>query len=854
MTDSYHSVRDYGDNPWQLELTSIDATHCELNETIFALANGFVGLRGNFPEGLPVGSHGTFLNGFHETWRIEHAENAYGFAEIGQTIVNVPDTKTIRLYVDDERLNLDTAELYDVKQTLDLKAGTLARSFTWHTPSGKRVTVNSKRMVSFTHRHITTTEYSVTVDQDANMTISSLIANRQDMNRITPGNEMEQSPVGDVKISDPRKSDSFTERILNHESGFDDGPRSVRAYRTTNSRMGVVVGVDHELFTPDEVEWSSEVQATEDRVRHLFQGTLAAGTEITLVKTSAYDFSQAASGRELVDRCVQQLNEQQRHPKEQRWIEQREFLDRFWERSAVEIHGVDSRMQQAVNWNLFQLAQASARADGRGIPAKGLTGSGYSGHYFWDSEIYVSPFLTYTSPQWARNALRFRERLLPAARARAAELNESGAIFAWRTINGAEASAYYAAGTAQFHINADITYALARYVRATGDTEFIGGKAGDIAIETARMWMSLGFWRVEPDGTRAFHIHGVTGPDEYTTVVNDNLYTNVMARFNLRSALDLLEFLDERSPDEHTAMLERLDVTEQEIDQWRDAEQGMAIHYNETHKIHPQDAHFLELEVWDLAATPPSQKPLLLHFHPLVIYRFQVLKQADVVLAMLLASGDFTADEKRANFEYYDRLTTGDSSLSAVVQSVIAAEVGYHELALDYFHHALLVDLDDLHNNASDGVHIASAGGVWIALVQGFAGLRDTNGELAFDPRLPKSWEALTFCLQWRSNEMKIELTADEIRFTHLSGAGSVPIGIRGVQHVLEPEGTLIVVLENQGPDLGEFPGLSASMLPRQNGNSELEYITTDIPTIEVIEEYESAVHWLKEQEGGDSR
>jgi alpha,alpha-trehalose phosphorylase len=626
--------------------------------------------------------------------------------------------------------------------------------------------------------------------------------------------------------------------VLQHERSVDEGTRSVRAYRTSSSRMGVVVGVDHQLDTPDHVAWDHEVQESNDRVRHLFQGRLTAHTSVRLVKTSAYDFSGSSGADELVDRCVQQLNQQQRRSETERWVEQRAFLDDFWRRSYLEVGGVPPQTQQAINWNLFQLAQSSARADGRGIPAKGLTGSGYSGHYFWDSEVYVSPFLVFTSPQWARNALRFRASLLPSARRRAAQMNEEGALFAWRTINGEEASAYYAAGTAQYHINADITYALTRYVRATGDAEFIAGSAGDVAIETARMWMSLGFWRTEADGSEAFHIHGVTGPDEYTTVVNDNLYTNVMARYNLRSAIDLLDFLKHNDPDHGLQkMVERLHITDEEIEQWRRAEHGMSVPYDEDEHIHPQDAHFLEREVWDLEATPPEQKPLLLHFHPLVIYRFQVLKQADVVLAMLLASQDFTEEEKQRNFEYYDQLTTGDSSLSAVVQSIIAAEVGYRTAAFEYFEQALRVDLDDLHSNTGDGVHIASAGGVWLCLVQGFAGMRDVGGNLRFDPRLPEEWTSLSFTMKWRGSRICVELTQSELAFTHVKGAAEVPIQVRGVEHVLHPAGELRVELKDQGPNLGELKrAIGATQDHGYADDGEYEYITTEIPTIEFWE------------------
>ena len=309
-------------------------------------------------------------------------------------------------------------------------------------------------------------------------------------------------------------------------------------------------------------------------------------------------------------------------------------------------------------------------------------------------------------------------------------------MFPWRTINGEEASAAYAVGTAQYHINADISYSLSQYVQATGDEEFMAREGIDILVQTARMWADLGFWR--SNGREdSFRIHGVTGPDEYTTVVNDNLFTNVMARFNLRRAAQAVQDLEATWPYQHARMVARLGLGADEVAEWVRAAEAMYIPYDANLGIHPQDSAFHEREVWDLPKTPADKKPLMLHFHPLVIYRFQVLKLAGVMLALVLQGDQFTAAEKRADFEYYEPIVSGDSSVSGMVQSIIAAEVGYHDLALRYFHHGLFGDLADLRHNTSEGVHVASAGAVWNALVYGFAGMRDHGGAITFDPRLP---------------------------------------------------------------------------------------------------------------------
>jgi alpha,alpha-trehalose phosphorylase len=493
------------------------------------------------------------------------------------------------------------------------------------------------------------------------------------------------------------------------------------------------------------------------------------------------------------------------------------------------VHGQPA-LQQAIRWNLFEVAQAAARAEQSGVPAKGVTGTGYSGHYFWDTDIFVVPFLTYTSPQMARSELRFRYNMLGAARRRAEELAQSGALFPWRTVNGEEASAYYAAGTAQYHIDADIAYALCKYVAASGDQDFMNREGVDILVETARLWADLGFWRENGTGRRSFHIHGVTGPDEYTTVVNDNLFTNVMARYNLAKAAELLRQLKRELPRAYQRVALRLELADEEIDEWALCADAMSIPYDKVTGINPQDAHFLDREVWDLKNTPPEKRPLLLHYHPLVIYRFQVLKQADVVLALFLQGDHFSYEQKRDNFEYYDPITTGDSTLSGIVQSIIAAEVGYHDLALRYFYNALFVDLADLHGNTSDGVHVASTGGVWNILAYGFGGMRDyNNGEITFDPRLPASWPGLTFQVTLRGTRVKVDLTSKEITFTVVEG-DLAELSVRGEHFTVTAGRPLCVPLAHQGPCI-EGPLPSKTVDRRPDGTR----ITASVPQAVIL-------------------
>ncbi|MGL4339052.1 MAG: glycoside hydrolase family 65 protein [Rhodoglobus sp.] len=789
---------------WALVETIPSSDDMGHTETLFAVGNGYVGMRGNMDEGRDGHVHGTFINGLHETWSIRHAEEAFGFARVGQTIVNVPDAKIIRLYVDDEPLILAEADVLDYERRLDFRDGTLNRRLTWRTPSGKLIRVDSRRLISFTDRHLAVISYEVTVlNTDASITISSQLLNREDAVDELDVHQNGLESTADRDGFDPRKAAAFTERVLQPRLKHSEGSRYTLGYRCTNSGMTVVAAMDHSIETDN--EWEESGQLESDRAKHLYRVKATKGRSIRVVKTVSYHSSRGVPTRELADRSNRTLDRAEAEGIAAVTEQQRKWLNAFWTRTDVEVHG-QPVVQQAVRWNLFQLAQASARADGQGVAAKGVSGSGYSGHYFWDTEIYVLPVLTYTSPLAARNALRFRHSILEQARTRARELNQQGALFPWRTINGEESSAYYAAGTAQYHIDADISFALTQYVAATGDTDFLHRAAIDILIETARMWADLGFWRF--NGGDSFHIHGVTGPDEYTTVVNDNLYTNVMARANLRAAVTAVDTLREEDPAHYGHMAARLGLDDNEVMEWTAAAEAMFIPFDLEVGIHPQDAQFLERELWDLSKTGPERRPLLLHYHPLVIYRFQVIKQADVVLALFLQGDKFTADEKRADFDYYDPLTTGDSTLSAVVQSIIAAEVGYNELALKYFMDGLFVDLANLHHNTADGVHIASTGGVWSSLVFGFGGLRDHEGRFTLDPRLPESWEGLSYRIMIAGTRVRIDVTQTAATFTIEDGSAANFI-VRGETVEVTSSGPVTVALQGHGPQIAGSPSAS---------------------------------------------
>ena len=756
----------YPVDEWRLVETRFDEERLAAAEALFATANGYLGMRGTCDEGLPVEHSGTYVNGFHETWPIVYGEEAYGFAKQGQTIVDLPDAKVIRLYVDDEPFHLPTATLEGFERALDMRVGTLDRTLVWAHSSGQRVAITSQRLVSLEHRHLAAIAYDVTLlASDAPVVIVSEVADSQ---RASPA------------TGDPRSRQLGCEVLACHVSRAAD-LRVVHGYSARSSGMTLSCAIDHEVRT--DCPYTTEAQADGPRGRVVFSIDGQVGVPIRLVKYITYHSSRRPQVAELCQRAERVLDRAVSRGFQDLLDSQRRFLDDFWHRSDV-VQSGKRRWQQAIRFNLFHMCQATARAEGVGVPAKGLTGPGYEGHYFWDTEIYVLPFLTYTKPRIAQNLLRLRHANLDLARQRARQVNQQGALFPWRTINGMEASAYYAAGTAQYHINADIVYALRKYVDATGDAEFLRSVGAELLIETARLWADLGFFD-RRDGR--FRINGVTGPDEYNTVVNNNLYTNLMAREGLWYAAETIGALRDADPSRFAVLVRETGLDPGEIDEWRRAADRMYLPYDDRAGVHLQDDAFTDKEEWDFDSTPADRYPLLLHYHPLVIYRHRVVKQADVVLAMFLLGHQFSLTQKQRNFVFYDRLTTRDSSLSCSIESIVAAEVGEMEKAFTYSIDAGFMDLADVAGNAHDGCHIASMGGFWMTLIYGFAGMRDNGGRITFAPRVPPELGSLRFPVEIRGQRLEVELTPQRATYL-LKGTRSLTIGHEGEIMELRPD------------------------------------------------------------------
>ncbi len=576
---------------------------------------------------------------------------------------------------------------------------------------------------------------------------------------------------------------------------------------TQNSKLTMACGCDHALLYDGKPVKAGEPKTaigpgaepafgTESRVSQLdaalsFSVHAEAGHRVTLEKYMAYtsclDMPEGETGvcaeRVLAEAASLGFSREERF--------QRDYMDRFWETADVQVEG-DEKLLQGIRFNLFHIMQAAGRDGRTGMGAKGLTGEGYEGHYFWDTEMYMLPVFIYTKPDLARSLLDYRYHTLDQARARARILgHETGALFPWRTINGEEASTYYPLGTAQYHINGDISYALCLYLDVTGDVEYLKEKGAEILIETARVWADVGSF-AECRGGK-YCICSVTGPDEYNVLVDNNFYTNLMARENLRAALRAVDYLKDKAPEAYRELADRIGFDWEETELWARIVDQMYFPYDEKRGVYPLDDGFMMRKPWDENRIPPEKRAWLYeNYHPLFIMRHRMSKQADSMLGMYLYSSFFTEEEIKRNYDFYQEVTLHHSSLSTCIFGIVASQIGYHEEAYRYFSQSARMDLDDYHNNVYAGIHGANMAGTWQAIVNGFAGLRTNASKLCFTPHLPEKWRGYSFQITYRGSLLKVEIrrTADGTKASYTLMEGpELKLYSGGREIVLEKEG-----------------------------------------------------------------
>ena len=734
-------------NPYlyQSEELEPDVERLLLSETLFHCANGYLGVRGNLEEGVPEGRktiRGMYINGFYDVISMNQAEKLHGLIEEKQTMLNIADTQSICLELDQEAFSLWRGKLKQHTRTLDMQQGLTRREILWESPAGRNWKICFTRMASFVRKELFLIRCEITpLDADGTVTVRS-------------------DHVGEVRNfcdpSDPRVAGETAQYLTVSEAAI-KGETSLITAVTSRSGLTVASAVQNRMEGTERREFGRGSST----IRETLERTVQKGETAVLYKYTVLCDSLRAENCSL--QAEQSLAGILCVPPEDLYREQREYLDRFWSNSALMICG-DDALQQAVCFNLYELLQSASGDPYGNIAAKGLSGEGYEGHYFWDTEMYMQPFFALNARESARNLIRFRYRTLDAARQNARDMgHRRGALYPWRTINGTECSGYFPSGTAAYHINGAVAYAVISYYLASGDREFLTEAGAEILIETARLWADMGVWY-----KGSFHLNEVTGPDEYTCMVNDNYYTNAIARYNLEWAVKAAGILKETEAGQK--VLARLGVTEEELAEFgRDAE-GMCLLYDEELGINPQDDSFLQKKVWDLAATPKEDFPLLMNYHPLHLYRHQVCKQADTVMAHFILEDYQDLETIRRSYAYYEKITTHDSSLSSCIFSIMASRLGMVEKAYAYFGESAKTDLFNTHKNTKDGIHTANMGGTYMAIVYGFGGLRLRESGPVLRPKLPAAWDSYMFRLLWHDSKLQVTVERDKVCIDMLEG------------------------------------------------------------------------------------
>ncbi|MGY1739886.1 MULTISPECIES: glycoside hydrolase family 65 protein [unclassified Blastococcus] len=767
--------------PWAVREPHVDPEALEVAESVFSLSNGYLGVRGTLDEVEPHGSRGVYLSGVYETHPLSYPEGGYGHPEEGQAMLTVTDGTPLRLLVDGIPFDVREARPQVHERTLDLRAGTLVRRVRWTAPSGTALEVSSERVVSLAERSVCAVRYRVTaLDGPAHVVLRSELA---DGGTTSTG----------VDNDDPRVAEALDHAFEPLARACTDSG-GVLASRTRRSGITVAAAVDHVLEGGAVGDGAADgarmgTHLDPDHVVTTVAADLRPGEHLTLVKVVGYSWSHDHAADSLLAEASAAVASALDRGFEGLLAGQRAVLDDLWATADVEVDG-DPELQQALRYTVFQLFCSAACISAAPVGAKGLTGRGYSGHTFWDVEGFVVPALTLLRPNAAARLLRWRSATLDLARERARTLGLAGAAFPWRTISGREVSAYWPASTAAVHLDADVARAFWLYQNVTGeDLDSVGGLP--VLVETARLWMSVG----HEDALGAWHLFGVTGPDEYTGVVDDNVFTNVMARRNLRRAAEACRRLQARAAE--------LGVDSAETSAWCAAADAVHVPWDAGLGVHPLNTNFTSYREWPFAAERDSY-PVQEHQHYARIYRHQVLKQADLVLALWWCREDFTADEVARDLDYYEARTVRDSSLSAAVQAVVCAQAQHPDLALRYLRECALVDLRDVQGDTAKGLHMAAAAGAWLALAAGLGGLREDGEELELAPLLPSSLSRTAYSVTWRGRQLRVETTREGTTVTLVRGEEPLTVVVDGTRLPVTAAGPVRVPLRSPAPLLDE--------------------------------------------------
>ncbi|MDF2592457.1 MAG: glycoside hydrolase family 65 [Clostridia bacterium] len=717
---------------WQLASNNLNFERLLLEESLFSIGNGYIGTRGCFeeaPELMKNTIRGSYINGYYDRVPILYGESAYGFPTVQDKLPRIMDTQTSMVFLDGEQVVIDASKMKNYFRVLHLKKGLCERRYTYITNSGKEARLIFRRLASFAVNNILC--YEVDVEYDGEIEIISLldsdVSNHSDESdpRVATGHE---------------KLLTLKKLHLKDEIAFCDMEASF-------AKIPLLCGTKYKLESKVDIEGTLEHCIQDQKI-----STTAKGRKhLTLQKMCI--FVDGIRSKDIYNDVIDIYSRYDRYSFDDFVRLQEEYLSSFWENSDIEIYGSE-KVQEAIRFQLFHLLQSVGKDKISNISAKGLTGEGYEGHYFWDTEIYVLPLFQMTQPEFAKQLLLYRFNILPQAKERARQMgHKRGAAYPWRTISGIECSSYFPAGTAQYHINADIAYSFIQFYLYHRDKAFMLESAAEVIFETARIWLEIGHWH-----KGEYHIDNVTGPDEYTAIVNNNFYTNVMAKYHMYWASRLYSELMDYDQNGFEKLCQRINLDADEINEMKQASEAMFLPYDKELGINEQDDSFLSKELWDFENTTEDKYPLLLHFHPLTIYRYQVLKQADTVLAHFLLEEYSDLETVKKSFDYYEKLTTHDSSLSSCIYGIMASRCGYHDKAYDYFMESVRMDLDDTHGNTKDGLHMANLAGSCLSIINGFAGYRIKENGISIAPTVPKQFEGYRFRIHYLGSWLEIKV------------------------------------------------------------------------------------------------
>lgn len=727
--------------PWHVKTTKWSPEDKRLQESMTSLANENLGMRGFFEEGYSADKmEGVYLGGvwFPDKTRVGWWKN--GYPKYFGKMINAVNFLKLPITVNGEALDLAKQTPSDFSLDLDMQRGTFTRTFT-ATVGGAKMRFEFVRFVSAVQKELVGQQVTLTnlSDQAVQLEVTSAID-------------------GDVYNEDANYDEQFWD-VLDRQAS---GQHALLVSKTKPNDFGTPqFTVAMKTTTLTALPHTTDHVADKE-VANVFAGELAPQASLTVEKrtvvATSRDFATEAELLARVDELTTSLADQSfadlLKAHEAEWQAR-------WDKSDVKING-DEGAQQGIRFNLFQLFSTYYGNDYRlNISPKGFTGEKYGGATYWDTEAYCLPvYLGVADPEISRNLLMYRYNQLDGAYINAQEQGLKGALYPMVTFNGIECHNEWEITFEEIHRNGDIAYAIYNYTNYTGDKSYVLHEGAKVLTEISRFWADRVHYSQRAN---KYMLHGVTGPDEYDNNVNNDWYTNLLCQWTLKYTLEVLAEVD-------AEVAADLAVTEDEKRHWKSIVDNMYLPYDEERRIFPENDGFMDKDLIPVGEIPSDQLPLNQNWSWDKILRSPYVKQGDVIQGIWDFMDDFTPEEKKRNFDFYEQFTVHESSLSASVYSVIAADIGYEDKAVEMYERSARLDLDNYNNDTADGLHITSMTGSWIDIVQGFAGMRVRDGQLHYAPFLPKKWDSYQFRQQFRGRVIEVTVDKDGAKAELISG------------------------------------------------------------------------------------